>query len=132
MAAPTAKTKRARVAPGGGGALRNPKASRVEISEAGVPGRHRSRSGVPVLRVRRAIPQDGEAVDRLRGQLENLHARLLPDYLRPSSGIRRVPPEVGVTTWVGEADRVVRAYVIARLVDAPIDPAMMPARRVQI
>jgi ribosomal protein S18 acetylase RimI-like enzyme len=87
---------------------------------------------VPVLRVRTALPEDGPAVERLRGQLENLHARLLPDYFRPSSGFRHLPPEVGVTTWVGEADRVVRGYVIARLVDAPIDPAMMPARRVQI
>lgn len=105
MAAPTSRAKRKR-AGGGPNAL--------------------------VLQVRRALPDDGLAVERLRGQLENLHARLLPEYFRPSSGGRRLPAEVGVTTWVGEADRVVRGYAIARLVDAPIDPAMMPARRVQV
>jgi ribosomal protein S18 acetylase RimI-like enzyme len=134
MGVPTARTRRAATAPvdaaRGPGAAAGPEP--VAGAEPGAKRRARSGAVTPVLRVRRAIAEDGLAVERLRAHLENLHARLLPDYFRPASGARRGAPEAGVTTWVGEADRVVRGYVIARLVDAPIDPAMMPGRRVQI
>jgi ribosomal protein S18 acetylase RimI-like enzyme len=87
------------------------------------------------VRVRRAQPADAFAVAALRRQVEEIHARLLPDYFQVACEPRLSGGDgVWSLTFVAEVGvgGPVRGYLLARIVDTPADPVMIPCRRLQI
>lgn len=90
------------------------------------------------VRIRLAEPGDAEVLARLRHQIEQTHARLLPDYFRAPQAAPAVllPRGPGTAVLVAEAqdrrDRSIVGYVALRVVETPPDPSMTPRRRVHV
>jgi ribosomal protein S18 acetylase RimI-like enzyme len=89
------------------------------------------------VRIRVALPRDGEMLAALRRQAEQIHARLLPDYFRVSLTRDAVgsPPDPSSVIIVAEGldpGSSVLGYVSVKLVETPKDPAMTPQRRAHV
>ena len=86
-----------------------------------------------VVQIRPVTSSDAVIVAGLRGQLEEIHASLLPGYFRVSTSGRAVfSSGPWSKMWVADVDRVVRGYVLAKIVDTPSDPVMIPSRRIHV
>lgn len=75
---------------------------------------------------------DEAAIRALRGELDRVHAGLMPDYFR-------VPGESGVPVrdsdseiLVADGDEGVCGFVVVRAADTPRDPTMTPRRRAHV
>ena len=89
----------------------------------------------PEVCIRRAVPDDRAALDRLWKEVDDLHARLVPDFFRPSRAPAR---PADVTGDAGGRQRVVllaevegepAGLVHVELFDTPPSPTMVPCRR---
>jgi diamine N-acetyltransferase len=89
----------------------------------------------PALRVRRARRQDWPAARSLLAEVDDLHARIAPDYFRPAARVEsewhRLLDDATGAIFVAEvmpSDRAV-GIVVARIYDTPDNPTMVRRRR---
>jgi len=96
--------------------------------------------GAPAVHVRHARRDDWPAVRELLREVDDLHARLAPEYFRSSPRSdgewSRLMEEDTGAVFVAEAPQAAVgdavAVLIARIYDTPDNPAMVQRRRVHI
>jgi diamine N-acetyltransferase len=93
---------------------------------------------VSAVRVRRARRDDWPAVRELLREVDDLHAKLAPEYFRSAPRVEgewlRLLQEDNGAIFVAEpaaADGAI-AVIVARIYDTPDNPAMVPRRRLHI
>ena len=94
--------------------------------------------GASAIRVRRARRDDWPVVRTLLAEVDDLHARLAPEYVR--SALRsdgewaRLMAEAHGAVFVAEplAGASVVAVLVARIYDTPDDPMMVRRRRLHV
>ena len=84
------------------------------------------------VQVRELRSGDEGAVRQLRGELDRVHAALMPDYFRvPGEPV--VPPrDSDAQILVAEGEGGVCGFVVVRAVETPRDPSMTPRRRAHV
>jgi ribosomal protein S18 acetylase RimI-like enzyme len=95
----------------------------------------------PPARVRRGRSADWAAARGLLQQVEELHAKIAPDYFRSATRGEtewlRLINEAHAAVFIAESDGPGRGasageiagVLVARIYDTPVDPAMVPRRR---
>lgn len=97
-------------------------------------GRGAALTGAGEVRVRPATRHDVPSLRRLRAQVHALHARLLPDFFRLEADGQAMVLERDphAELFVAEVAAQIWGYIVVRVVDTPLDPAMTPRRRAHV